>query len=656
MHKGGFDTDQAVLSAGEDGSEDMREDKGEERYGQVEGQQYYQGFRKFVTFVLGEGVEAGDKRPREGDKDVGKELMPYIKHNKRPRQMQRSRLNSEGMPSSSKTVSKLSKARYCLRIREGNAASGSSGYLVPSSSETEAERVMSACINHFGLERKEQRMVEDSQQLNEGEIERTHLFLIFMVEMVWDLLFAVASMPVFNDLLRTDEAHIKEVERVVDEIALVVEYIFDVVALLQWYSNFDSSVYCNELLEECREVYLRCESLLTAFTSALKPVNSDLNIHSLSEVKRLIRGRFVPSQFRSEGGRKEEQEERKMEEEGKEREIDEGDERAKSEDWSGERRRGDSAGMRHTDQPGVEHRSGGRRHAVNVISLFKKIFIENFNLAGWIKKRENGRPRKQNVGPIRPYEVFRCKPIDFASIKRRYEEEGDLEAGHILSYYYGVGVHAVKDKARSHSLILEVAKKGHWGSIGYCHEIGLGDHKKDQRLAVEYYKQGTLDGDVISINNLAVAFGEGSGGLEPNKKVAAALYRYAAELGHSRAVCNLGAEYQYGDLEETDERQAALLFNEAAYRGDATAMLYMGNCYKSGKGVAQNMEIAKRYYTEAARLGEEDAKQVLLHMEMPASASQAGLLSDGENRDSTSFEGGSEREARRDEESRCAVQ
>jgi hypothetical protein len=69
---------------------------------------------------------------------------------------------------------------------------------------------------------------------------------------------------------------------------------------------------------------------------------------------------------------------------------------------------------------------------------------------------------------------------------------------------------------------------------------------QDSALAVEWYRKAVDSGDVGAMNQLAVMYGRGQGGLRQDDVQAATLFRTAADLGSAAAMNNLGRLYLEG--------------------------------------------------------------------------------------------------------------
>lgn len=77
-------------------------------------------------------------------------------------------------------------------------------------------------------------------------------------------------------------------------------------------------------------------------------------------------------------------------------------------------------------------------------------------------------------------------------------------------------------------------------------------------------------------------------GVPVDKEMAAALYRRAADQGHSNAQYCLGVLYSDGEGVDRDEVEAAAWLRKAAEQGNKDAQVSLGLAYKTGSGVPQD--------------------------------------------------------------------
>ncbi|MDO4857191.1 MAG: tetratricopeptide repeat protein, partial [Thermoguttaceae bacterium] len=80
---------------------------------------------------------------------------------------------------------------------------------------------------------------------------------------------------------------------------------------------------------------------------------------------------------------------------------------------------------------------------------------------------------------------------------------------------------------------------------------------------------------------------------------AAEYYRQAAELGHARAMVELGSCYYYGRGVERDTQKWLSWNRKAADLNDPWGFSRLGMGYEDGEGVPKDEDEAKRWYEKA---------------------------------------------------------
>lgn len=95
---------------------------------------------------------------------------------------------------------------------------------------------------------------------------------------------------------------------------------------------------------------------------------------------------------------------------------------------------------------------------------------------------------------------------------------------------------------------------------------------------------------------------------------AAALYRKAADTGHTDAQTNLAAMYAEGRGVDPDGLEAVRLYRQAAEGGNVRAQYSLALMYHLGQGVSQDFDDAIRWYESAARQGDANAMNNMAFM------------------------------------------
>jgi len=103
--------------------------------------------------------------------------------------------------------------------------------------------------------------------------------------------------------------------------------------------------------------------------------------------------------------------------------------------------------------------------------------------------------------------------------------------------------------------------------------------------------------------DLALAYEEGSGGVEENAVKAVEYMTTAAEIGFSYAQYKLGCYYLYAYGLEKDLELAKYWLEKARENGSALAMLTLGDYYLYGYEEDQPYDLAFPYYEEAEQRG-----------------------------------------------------
>ena len=84
-----------------------------------------------------------------------------------------------------------------------------------------------------------------------------------------------------------------------------------------------------------------------------------------------------------------------------------------------------------------------------------------------------------------------------------------------------------------------------------------------------------------------------------------------AQAGDAKAQYNLGAAYAYGKGVAEDLEEAVKWWRKAAEQGDAMAQTNLGSMYANGLGVAKDEAEAVKWYRKAAEQGNAHAKENL---------------------------------------------
>lgn len=172
---------------------------------------------------------------------------------------------------------------------------------------------------------------------------------------------------------------------------------------------------------------------------------------------------------------------------------------------------------------------------------------------------------------------------------------------------------------------------------------GLGGAKKDPARAVELYRKGVEQGSGFArmrmgrmlaagegvprrdteafqllrkaadqmllgaIEEVALFYAAGRGGIKRDPDQAARWNRVAADQGSLAAYLQLGKDA----LQEKQFKQAANYYRAAAQRGVAEAQRQMGLLHEKGQGVEKDPQAARWWHLSAAQQGDEAARESL---------------------------------------------
>lgn len=110
--------------------------------------------------------------------------------------------------------------------------------------------------------------------------------------------------------------------------------------------------------------------------------------------------------------------------------------------------------------------------------------------------------------------------------------------------------------------------------------------------------------DPKAINNVGWLWAHGTGGVKQDYAEALNWWKFAARLGYTPSMNNVGLLYANGHGVKQDYDEAFKWWRRAAERGNAWAMNAIGDLYENGQGVPQNDELALKWYQEAAAEGD----------------------------------------------------
>lgn len=202
---------------------------------------------------------------------------------------------------------------------------------------------------------------------------------------------------------------------------------------------------------------------------------------------------------------------------------------------------------------------------------------------------------------------------------------------------------AAKDDKKAIQLFQMAANQGHPGaqySVGLCYGQGIGVEKNDEEslkwhtkaaengyassqfmvasvnareqnfsMAVAWLLKAANQGHADAQSYLGLYYSKGVG-VQPDLVEAVKWYQLAANQGEKHAMNALG-EYMMsgkGGLKQ-DIPAAAQLFLKAAKQGLLNAQFNIAQCYHFGAGISQSDNDALLWYLEAAKQGDQEARE-----------------------------------------------
>ena len=206
------------------------------------------------------------------------------------------------------------------------------------------------------------------------------------------------------------------------------------------------------------------------------------------------------------------------------------------------------------------------------------------------------------------YDMGHGVPKEYKKAFKYYKQSADL--GNILAMnnlgvMYTLGVGVVKDDTKGCKMYQKAADAGgtkiSFDNLAWCYKIGLGDFKRDDSKAIEYYKKAIDFGNIGSIYYLAVLYDE-MGDYEKSFP----LFKRASEskdtIVKKKGLYSVGTFYYLGDVVNKDYKKAAEYFEKSAELGYPDAYNYLGIMYEEGKGVKKAHAKAFFNYSKAAEL------------------------------------------------------
>ena len=190
-------------------------------------------------------------------------------------------------------------------------------------------------------------------------------------------------------------------------------------------------------------------------------------------------------------------------------------------------------------------------------------------------------------------------------------EAGDPRAQRALGLALHVGRGVAKDLIEAVSWYERSATSDPVAKVmlGICHESGLGVDE-DPKLAAALYREAAELGNAKGQCYLARCLGHGIG-VAQDPVQAVHWLRLAAEQSESWAQVQLAWQLQVGEGAAKDEAAAGAWLRRASDRGSVDAIWRLGECYANGRGVAVDLAEARALFLRAAELGSPNAQSLL---------------------------------------------
>ena len=188
------------------------------------------------------------------------------------------------------------------------------------------------------------------------------------------------------------------------------------------------------------------------------------------------------------------------------------------------------------------------------------------------------------------------------------QDNSDAYYAMAKAYYNGFGVE--KDIPKSTELWTKSAELGHWGAqyiTGLNYEDGDGVNK-DFNKAVKWYTLAADQNHLDACYKLAEIYRLGKNDIERNDEKAVHYYKITYNGGQEDATFRLGVLYYNGECGLNESKEKAFkIWKKGIDAGYGGCSKNVGLCYKDGTGIAQNFEMAIKYFEKAMEQGNFDA-------------------------------------------------
>lgn len=197
----------------------------------------------------------------------------------------------------------------------------------------------------------------------------------------------------------------------------------------------------------------------------------------------------------------------------------------------------------------------------------------------------------------------------------RAAENGSAFSQYIVGLKYQMGDGIYKDEKQAVQWYIKSAEQG---CIEAQNKLGIyyftGEEvEKDLSIAFSYFKKAAEKGNAESEFYMGTFYFKGLY-VNQDKMKAIEWYQKAADHGNSRAESVMAFLYYEGQLVKRNYTKSYNLFLHAAKQKNITAIRNLGVFYEKGIYVDKNYNEAEKYYKEAIKYGDENAKEYLKNL------------------------------------------
>lgn len=182
--------------------------------------------------------------------------------------------------------------------------------------------------------------------------------------------------------------------------------------------------------------------------------------------------------------------------------------------------------------------------------------------------------------------------------------DGHIEAQIKIGDYYANGVFIKQDFQKS---VLWYTRASTYGNtealikLANLYREGLGT-EKDMKLAFDlYYRASATSDNSDALYQLALMARHGQG-TNKDDQSAFVWFKKASDLGHAKAMVNVGYCYANGIGVEKDPALAVEYYQKASLSNNPIALFNLGVCYKEGFGITKDISRAIDLFRRASEL------------------------------------------------------